>query len=56
TSWNKEEAWLKTATKVQKAHDEKVDAWNSELDYFLVYSGIFSRIVASFVGQAYPLL
>ncbi|KAI0800428.1 hypothetical protein C8Q74DRAFT_1444332 [Fomes fomentarius] len=56
TSWHIADAWSKTAARAQKSYDMMVQRWNAELDYFLVYSGIFSSILAGFIVQIYPLL
>ncbi|KAI0740533.1 hypothetical protein C8Q76DRAFT_790980 [Earliella scabrosa] len=52
----KEDALYKTATAMVREYEEQTKRCNTDLDYFLTYSGIFSSILASFTLQSYPLL
>ncbi|KAI0740526.1 hypothetical protein C8Q76DRAFT_595551, partial [Earliella scabrosa] len=48
--------WSAIASMTQETHNDKIRQWNTELDFFLVYSSISSAILAGFNVQAYPLL
>ncbi|KAI0359357.1 hypothetical protein OH77DRAFT_1021012 [Trametes cingulata] len=52
----KEEAFALLAGTVKKHTDEMIDRWNTEIDTYLVYAGLFSAIVTAFNVQSYLVL
>ncbi|KAI0359369.1 hypothetical protein OH77DRAFT_1395060, partial [Trametes cingulata] len=56
TREEKEEAWAELAGTVKTYTDEMVERWNSEIDTYLVYAGLFSAIVTAFNVQSYLVL
>ncbi|PIL27349.1 hypothetical protein GSI_10496 [Ganoderma sinense ZZ0214-1] len=56
TEQAKAKAWKETAEIVKGYSDEKIERWIAEMDNLLVFSGLFSAVVTTFVAQTYPLL
>ncbi|KAI0363346.1 hypothetical protein BV20DRAFT_905940, partial [Pilatotrama ljubarskyi] len=48
-----EQAWNEVTQIVKTYSDEMIERWNSEIDTYLVYAGLFSAIVTAFNVQSY---
>ncbi|KAI0365883.1 hypothetical protein BV20DRAFT_953293, partial [Pilatotrama ljubarskyi] len=53
TADEKAQAWSDAAETVKIFSDEMIERWNSEIDTYLVYAGLFSAIVTAFNVQSY---
>ncbi|KAI0359325.1 hypothetical protein OH77DRAFT_1018655 [Trametes cingulata] len=56
TREEKDETFALLAGTVKKYTDEMIDRWNTEIDTYLVYAGLFSAIVTAFNVQSYLVL
>ncbi|KAI0359427.1 hypothetical protein OH77DRAFT_1359790, partial [Trametes cingulata] len=56
TEEEKAEAYSEAAGIVKVYTDEMIERWNSEIDTYLVYAGLFSAIVTAFNVQSYLAL
>ncbi|KAI0359392.1 hypothetical protein OH77DRAFT_1395458, partial [Trametes cingulata] len=56
TAEEKEEALAELAGTVKTYTDEMIERWNTEIDTYLVYAGLFSAIVTAFNVQSYLVL
>ncbi|KAI0359424.1 hypothetical protein OH77DRAFT_1395124, partial [Trametes cingulata] len=56
TPEEKDEAFALLSGSVKKYTDEMIDRWNTEIDTYLVYAGLFSAIVTGFNVQSYLVL
>ncbi|KAI0365880.1 hypothetical protein BV20DRAFT_982262 [Pilatotrama ljubarskyi] len=56
TAEEKDQAWSDTVEAVKTYSDELLHRWNTEIDTYLVYAGLFSAIVTAFNVQSYLLL
>ncbi|OCH84579.1 hypothetical protein OBBRIDRAFT_764103 [Obba rivulosa] len=51
-----EEAWTLCSTKARKNDEDVARAWKEEIDALLVFAGLFSAVLTSFIVQVYPAL
>ncbi|KAI0359417.1 hypothetical protein OH77DRAFT_1395249, partial [Trametes cingulata] len=56
TREEKDEGWTLLSDSVKNYTDEMIDRWNTEIDTYLVYAGLFSAIVTAFNVQSYLAL
>ncbi|KAI0359388.1 hypothetical protein OH77DRAFT_1022905 [Trametes cingulata] len=56
TREEEEEALAELAGTVKTYTDEMIERWNTEIDTYLVYAGLFSAIVTTFNVQSYLVL
>ncbi|KZT72297.1 hypothetical protein DAEQUDRAFT_29345 [Daedalea quercina L-15889] len=56
TDFDREAAWAKCADDVWTHEEVKVEKWSSEIDTLLVFAGLFSAVLTSFIVQYYPTL
>ncbi|KAI0635921.1 hypothetical protein C8Q77DRAFT_602175 [Trametes polyzona] len=56
TPEQKARAWSEAAGLVKKYSDEMIERWNTEIDTYLVFAGLFSAVLTALNVESYKLL